>query len=353
VSTQTEKNPGVTPMENRNLIYYGAPGTGKSYKLNDEAHKKFRGDDQRERVTFSPDYSYANFVGTYKPALDGSGGITYKYVPGPFMRVYVKALQNPNNDYLLIIEEINRANAAAVFGEVFQLLDRDGNGRSEYPIAASEDVIAHLNKLGISDEKREQLVEAFIKSDKDELADDLLEKKKERIRHSFIDQVCIPPNMYIWATMNNADQGVQPLDTAFKRRWDFKYIGIDEGDSAIKGQAVELSKGGFSTKIEWNKLRQAINAKLLELKVNEDKLIGPFFLNKDVVPLKGKVNIDPTVFCEAFKTKVLMYLFEDAARNKRDKLFSLGAGGLPLSAIFAKFDSDGVNVFCDDIITKL
>lgn len=126
--------------EKRNLIYFGAPGTGKSYNLNqdkDELLKNYP--NNYERVTFHPDYSYANFVGTYKPVPENSS-ITYKYVPGPFMRILKKALNNPNEPYLLVIEEINRANVAAVFGDVFQLLDRNEENISEYDIATSEDM---------------------------------------------------------------------------------------------------------------------------------------------------------------------------------------------------------------------
>ena len=130
----------------RNRILFGAPGTGKSFTLNKE-RKELLGDGNEmdyERVTFHPDYSYANFVGTYKPVpckdSDGKDAITYEYVPGPFMRIYVEALKNGRTDdvkpFLLIIEEINRANVAAVFGDIFQLLDRDDDEVSEYPIQA-------------------------------------------------------------------------------------------------------------------------------------------------------------------------------------------------------------------------
>ena len=137
-----------------NRILFGAPGTGKSFTINNDAKELIgeENEDDYERVTFHPDYSYANFVGTYKPVptidSDGKDAITYEYVPGPFMRVYVKALKNSRTDnikpFLLIIEEINRANVAAVFGDIFQLLDRGDNYVSEYPIQASEDIKKHL-----------------------------------------------------------------------------------------------------------------------------------------------------------------------------------------------------------------
>lgn len=157
VSSELVFDTSVTSDKARNRIIFGAPGTGKSFTINRE-RKELLGDDNEtdyERVTFHPDYSYANFVGTYKPVpfidRDGKDAITYEYVPGPFMRVYVNALKSGRTEspkpYLLIIEEINRANVAAVFGDIFQLLDRDSQKVSEYPIQASEDIKKYLAKL--------------------------------------------------------------------------------------------------------------------------------------------------------------------------------------------------------------
>ena len=171
-------------------LYLESPGTGKSFKLNDEQKDLISEGGEYERVTFHPDYSYANFVGTYKP-VPTKNGISYEYVPGPFMRTYVKAIENGQSEnkedvkpFLLLIEEINRANVAAVFGEVFQLLDRDDRNASQYPVKPSEDIKAYLAKeLGGRPEQ--------------------------------YDEIKIPDNMYIWSTMNSADQGVFPMDTAF------------------------------------------------------------------------------------------------------------------------------------------
>lgn len=310
----------------RNRILFGAPGTGKSFTLNKEKEKLLAEGGEYERVTFHPDYSYANFVGTYKPVPckddQGHDAITYSYVPGPFMRTYVKALLNSRTDspkpYLLVIEEINRANVAAVFGDVFQLLDRDDDEVSEYAIQASEDIKKYLaEKLG---------------GDPEEYA-----------------EIRIPDNMFIWATMNSADQGVFPMDTAFKRRWDFTYLGIDDSEDGIMGKTVVLGEGQYKRIVEWNKLRKAINEELLTYKVNEDKLMGPYFISKKNLP--ESTEIDVKTFTRIFKNKVIMYLFDDAAKQKRITLF----GGCDekaksqYSKICSEFDRKGVFIFCEAI----
>lgn len=310
-----------------NRIFFGAPGTGKSYILNEEKNELLNNpDDDYERVTFHPDYSYANFVGTYKPVPKDDheeNEITYEYVPGPFMRVLIKSLKNPDKPYLLIIEEINRANVAAVFGDVFQLLDRDQEGDSEYPIQTSEDMKKYLEKN--------------------------LESDCSNIR--------IPKNMFIWSTMNSADQGVYMMDTAFKRRWNFCYIGIDEYEGEIEDKQVILGKE--QEEINWNDLRKAINHELLRYKINEDKLIGPFFINPiDLPSSEDNENFkeENDKFIEIFKNKIIMYLFEDVAKAQRRTLFSnkVSNNEYPLySDICNQFDEKGIEIFCDNIINEL
>ncbi len=319
---------GYKSAFSHNRIIFGAPGTGKSYRLNKDREELLKdgNEENYERVTFHPDYSYANFVGTYKPIPykkeDGEEGITYEYVPGPFMRIYVEALKNSKTDnvkpYLLIIEEINRANVAAVFGDVFQLLDRDENNVSEYPIEASEDVKKYLAK---------------------ELGGTPSNYKK----------IYIPDNMFIWATMNSADQGVYPMDTAFKRRWEFSYLGIDEKEEEIANRYIILGNAGYRRKVEWNKLRKAINNKLSSFKVNEDKLLGPYFVSSKAIKADEKGEIDKDVFVPIFKGKVLMYLFEDAAKQRRESLFSLEDKNIKYSSICKEFDEKGVYVFNAEI----
>ena len=312
-----------------NRILFGAPGTGKSFSLNKDAMELLKNGGEYERVTFHPDYSYASFVGTYKPVPykddDGKDSITYRFVPGPFLRVLVKALKSggtTKEPCLLLIEEINRANVAAVFGDVFQLLDRDEYGVSEYPIQTSEDVRKYLS---------EELAE---------LSGDFSTLR-------------IPDNMFVWATMNSADQGVFPMDTAFKRRWEFKYIGINDNDSDLNEKYVTLGSDEFRKRVEWNSLRKAINDFLAEHKINEDKQLGPYFISRSiVVPENG--DIDEKRFAAVFKNKVIMYLFEDAAKQCHAKLFE-GCEGRTLrySEICKEFDKKGIYIFNTSISSQV
>lgn len=295
----------------RNLIVFGAPGTGKSHCLEGlrGAKKKevIDGNDSDEdffksfeRVTFYPTYSYAQFVGSYKPVMkevDKDGfevdreqngvrtrrAIAYEFVPGPFLRILKDALRNDDKNYLLIIEEINRANAAAVFGDVFQLLDRDDDGSSEYSITPCREVIEYLMAKDVEG------IDGISKDDAEELR--------------------IPSNLYIWATMNSADQGVYPLDTAFKRRWDFEYRSLDNNISNDKC----VVKVGKDCNCKWGVLRKAINSVLKRNQINEDKLLSSSFVQPDG---------EDVISSNRFKMKVLMYLWEDAARMCRKSVFA-------------------------------
>lgn len=307
------------PEFERNRIVFGAPGTGKSYRLKDDCNELMKDlGGTYERVTFHPDYSYAHFVGTYKPVSDKKGNVLYKFVPGPFMRIYVDALKSGRTEepkpHLLLIEELNRARVASVFGDVFQLLDRDDDGVSEYDIQASEDIKSYLvSQLGG------------------------IPQNYERIR--------IPDNMFIWATMNSADQGVFPMDTAFKRRWSFEYLGINQNQMDLNGKVI-LGRDSHKLEVNWNQLRKAINEKLAQdFKVNEDKLMGPFFLSKKVIDTDEQGNIkNPDKFISTFKSKVIMYLYEDAAKQYKYKLFE-GRDNSKYSSICRDFDELGIDIF--------
>lgn len=332
------RNTNILPGIDRNLIFFGAPGTGKSYQLNDKVNSMIANDDQMERVTFHPDYSYAQFVGTYKPVSESDGQINYRFVPGPFARILVAALKSARDlqsnalPYFLVIEEINRSKVAAVFGDIFQLLDRKADNSSEYNIQASEDLRKYLSsELG---------------GEPDEYA-----------------SIFIPDNMFIWATMNSADQGVFPMDTAFKRRWNFQYIGIDdeeitEESSGTKIEHIKLIFTCGTDDIRWNVLRRAINMKLSSEDINahEDKLMGPFFIKCEGFTLDAANKVDPSEndkFLSVFNEKVLMYLFEDVARTRRPELFSgIVDKCSRFSQVKEAFLSEGLRIFGDDFKTK-
>lgn len=314
--TPLNYTPCKDKIKSYNRIIFGAPGTGKSFQLKQESTdgNHFA---NIERVTFHPDYSYGQFVGSYKPVSDDDGKISYEYVPGPFMRTLVAALESGKNGdaakkYLLIVEEINRAKVAAVFGDMFQLLDRTDAGDSVYEIQASEDVRRYLaRELG---------------GTKDNYA-----------------SIKLPNNMYIWATMNSADQGVFPMDTAFKRRWEFTYLSINANEKKIAIEDLPIINGDAKI-IKWNILRKSINNMLLkECKVNEDKLLGPFFISGEVFK-NATSNTD--AFFEAFNSKVLMYLFEDAGKMHQKKLFAgIDQNELTFSKVCEDFKTRGTAIF--------
>ncbi|WP_338912831.1 AAA family ATPase [Clostridium perfringens] len=276
----------------RNRIIFGAPGTGKSYRINNDIEINNLNELYR-RITFHPNYTFSQFVGSYKPVGKEDGVINYEFIGGPFLRTLIESLRDEKRGipHILIIEEINRANPAAVFGDIFQLLDRNSEGESTYTINMSSEMKKYVNKeLG---------------NNKDELY--------------------IPNNMYIWATMNSADQGVYPMDSAFKRRWSFEYIDIDENEEKLKELGCEIielptemldSEGNrIYKKYEWNEVRKTINENLKENKINEDKLLGPFFLSEKELK-ESRENFD-----NIFKSKVLMYLYEDILKHKNIPFF--------------------------------
>lgn len=512
-------------LERHSRILFGAPGTGKSYYLNVNSKKDVNGEkifdeNNIERVTFYPRYSYGQFVGLYKPVPSGDA-VTYRYVPGPFMRTYAKAKKNymeldsfkknidnkfkdinfflfPTNPdeqwnlfeniqtvceeeeftatkeakigdiglvyvkrskvlgdkpngiyaiakvvnvyddgkriianlrfiklfynnikigpplidyknmqeklkdenkssqveidelektdtdkedinpkdngkevkkeslqvrsrnkigdrlkkiiieqitekgldfyredrYLLIIEELNRANAASVFGDIFQLLDRKA-GKSTYPITTSE-------------EARDYLAKEFYGCNYEDCTP---AQRKE------CETMCIPSNMYIWATMNSADQGVEVLDTAFKRRWEYEYIGINESEGAVNSYYIPVCiKEDINTKkavtVQWNALRNKINDSLSNCFVKEDKLLGPFFLSEEKLKSveckndNGKDTLDVKIaeeFINAFKSKVLMYLFDDAAAGNINEIFKNNPKRY--STICDSFNDYGIEIF--------
>ena len=289
-----------------NWILFGAPGTGKSYVI-DQAAKQY----PRCRVTFHPDYTYAQFVGAYKPvpSQQTASGITYGFVPVPFVNTLVESLENPNTPHILIIEEINRADPAAVFGDVFQLLDRNDEGSSEYSVRTSQELKDYLQgKLSANAQKT---LRALIVD---------LEQSEADAPDYDCSEIAIPNNMYIWASMNSADQGVFPMDTAFKRRWTFQYLPIDS-DNGI----LQSADGAFLSE-HWDEIRTNIN-KLLKSQgrdIPEDKLLGPYFLSaRELHNDDEDAEQNAQNFVHVFASKVIMYLFEDAARYCRAQVFRI------------------------------
>lgn len=314
-------------------IFFGAPGTGKSYQLNKQAKKYF--ENNYERVTFHPNFMYGNFVGAFKPfpkLLQNSDGtikkdedgniqetITYDYIPGILIKQLVKALVNPSINYLVLIEEINRANVAAVFGDVFQLLDRKGDGESEYFISTSRELQEFLKK-------------EFSKYE-------LEESVKQKLGTDY-GTLYLPNNLYIWATMNSADQGVMPMDTAFRRRWNFEYLGIDEAANDNKAEFEKYKfKINSSEVVNWDLFRRELNKKLSLLNIPEDKLLGPYFISKSVLE---ETNIDKLT--ETIKNKVLMYLYEEAAKAYKSSLFAEGKYST-YSTVCKYFDENALTLF--------
>lgn len=303
----------AAPEYERNTILFGAPGTGKSYRLNEAVKQSFRAENCA-RVTFHPEYSYFDFVGCYKPTMKEKK-VQYRFVPGPFAQILRRALHaeaagDTESRFCLIVEEINRARVASVFGDIFQLLDRDGDGTSVYHVMPSAELSAYL-------------------------------QGKEEIEEQDIQPIRLPSNLYLWATMNSADQGVYPMDTAFKRRWHFEYLSVEESVPAKESEHYcEL----------WNLVRQGINDRLLNLKINEDKLMGYFFLN--AAERDDLVNFSRTKGQgKSFKDKVLMYLFEDAAKPIRSELFDDRIKTFSSLCREVNFGNPRLNVFKNEIFT--
>lgn len=340
-------------------IFYGAPGTGKSNtirKVVDEGGKK------NYRTTFHPDSDYSTFVGAYKPSMkpadisiysaeelavklkeikntgvsypchkfaakywrslkdlsaevikqilsacgftesmnveiskgvaigqeylnkDNDGKIIYTFTPQAFTRAYVEAW-NTEEEVYLIIEEINRGNCAQIFGDLFQLLDRDENGFSEYPIDADTDLGNYIK-------------EALKDSPRSDFRDGVKEGKK----------LVLPNNLFIWATMNTSDQSLFPIDSAFKRRWDWKYIPINEKE---KTWYIEIEKGN---RYSWSSFLKLINDKIGKEISSEDKKLGFFFCKATVKDKDG--DEEPTIITvDTFVSKVLFYIYNDVFKD--------------------------------------
>lgn len=254
-------------------ILFGAPGTGKSHTLNSYANIT---EQNSIRTTFHPDSDYSTFVGCYKPTKDEeSGEITYDFTPQAFTNAYVAAWKNAPTPFFLIIEEVNRGNCAQIFGDIFQLLDRDEDGYSSYKTTPDQDLANYIRKQ-------------FADTDIDD--DDVKSGNKMQL----------PPNLHIWATMNTSDQSLFPIDSAFKRRWDWRYIPIDYTDN---GHYIDCG----DTQYSWADFLQKVNDKVESVTQSEDKKLGYWFMGN------GAEQKEITV--DRFISKVVFYLWNDVFKD--------------------------------------
>lgn len=262
------------------IIYYGAPGTGKSHEVKKLTKELLEDGNEQDlpnvfRTTFHPDTDYASFVGCYKPAMKPTSPeektltgkdeeIMYSFVPQVFTDAYVYAYTNTTIPTYLVIEEINRGNCAQIFGDLFQLLDRK-NGKSEYKVKADKDLAQYLSEK--------------------------LDAGSEGIQDG---KLCLPANLYILATMNTSDQSLFPMDSAFKRRWEWEYVPINYGDGKSGEFKITIDENKFYSWIDFIK---KVNEKIFDLTQSEDKQMGNFFIKHsiDEKGFKSKSNVLPLV----------------------------------------------------------
>lgn len=309
------------------LIYYGAPGTGKSFTIDNNTNEN-----NSVRTTFHPDSDYAGFVGAYKPTMapmpinafvgttvhhaknaDNEKAyekkIVYKYVPQAFLKAYVEAWKRysptEDNPYYLVIEEINRGNCAQIFGDLFQLLDRNSQGSSSYAISADEDIAQFLRDdkngfAGFSDEQKDVIRKFVLKKDSG---------SEEHIGNSILNgaKLLLPPNMRIWATMNTSDQSLFPIDSAFKRRWNWEYMPIEY-------DKMDWTFVVGDKRYRWGDFLKEINPKILKLTMSEDKQMGYFFAKPDKKS-KDDLTENDTISTKVFVNKVLFYLWTDVFKD--------------------------------------
>lgn len=329
-------------------IFYGAPGTGKSYEIN-----QITKDKEVIRTTFHPDSDYSTFVGAYKPTSievpvrdvtgkviveDGKqvkeNRIVYEFVEQAFLQAYTKAWKAYSRtaegeraeEQYLVIEEINRGNCAQIFGDLFQLLDRNSYGFSDYPITADKDMKKQLAKTftGITIQDAERINSIY---DKD-IVSQVLNG----------DVLLLPDNLYIWATMNTSDQSLFPIDSAFKRRWDWKYVPISEGhdeEGNKLGHKIEV-KG---KKYDWWDFVEKINNEIGEQTKSEDKKLGYFFC-------KAQNGI---ISAETFVSKVVFYLWNDVFKDQAfaSNIFQDGEDELTFNKFYDS-NANGKTIIKDD-----
>ena len=313
-------NEAIRGYLHQNVIFYGVPGCGKSFFI--ENLLKTKDDDGKiidmprsyyKRILFHPEYSYSDFVGQLRPVTEGEK-ITYQFDPGPFTEILLDAYKDREHNYFLIIEEINRGNAPAIFGDLFQLLDRK-DGVSEYSID-NKDILDYF----------ERELEIARESEKDDIS--AMAQAVETIKR---EGVRIPENLTIFATMNTCDQNVFTLDTAFKRRWRMSRI-ENKFDSILSTWKIQFENG---KDVSWKDFAEKVNDAILnncnDGTAAEDKQLGAFFIKEN----------DKNV--RRFAEKVLMYLWDDVAKYDKSQLFDT-KNYKTLDMVIDEF-VDGNNVF--------
>lgn len=279
VSNPEEKKSAFYTPNFSQIIYYGVPGSGKSHKIDEETENL--PDDQKMRVVYHPEYTNADFIGQILPVMEGNG-VRYAFKSGAFTKILIEALKNPSKPYYLIIEEINRGNAAAIFGEIFQLLDRGSDGWSSYCI-----------------------MNDYINYEIRKSAPELNWTENTGIR--------LPPNLSLLATMNTSDQNVFTLDNAFQRRWDMQLVPNECSDTNQMEATITVA----NQKITWKDFQQTINSVIGEkaneggLSSMEDKRLGCWFVKAENKEIKA----------DLFSNKVLKYLWDDAFKFYHQDIF--------------------------------
>lgn len=358
----TSKNylyaPSSLPLQK---IFYGAPGTGKSFTIDNIVD-----DDNSIRTTFHPDTDYASFIGAYKPTMESvpmsyvSEGkakyaqpfgehtgkerkIVYKYVPQAFLKAYTAAWKNymSGKPYFLVIEEINRGNCAQIFGDLFQLLDRNNSGSSSYPISADEDIRQYLNNFfakTVSDTNDKYLTN----EERDAIRDFVFVKdngKHVNVGEQILNgsKLILPPNLHIWATMNTSDQSLFPIDSAFKRRWDWEYMPIVYNPTDKRtGQSIEWKFRVGDSLYSWGVFLKKINPEIYMLTESSDKQMGYFFAKAD--------HNTGTISENVFLNKVLFYLWTDVFKDYAIGSKAFQSEGLKRPFRFTDFFEDNANI---------
>lgn len=301
----------------KNIVVYGTPGCGKSFYVQNTLLKEFgvANDEQhRIRTTFYQDYTNTDFVGQIIPKVKEDKSVTYEFNPGPFALAMKMAIEHSNEPVALVIEELNRGNAASIFGDIFQLLDRTEEGKSQYKIT-NVNLQDYLNKVF-----------------------------KDKNIH--FDYIVIPSNLYIVATMNTSDQNVFTLDTAFKRRWKFEKL---PNVFAKDHEYAEYYVPGM-TGVTWRHLVDSINRYIVknadELS-SEDKQLGVYFIGKETL-CKEQTGETDVVKKKEFAYKLLEYLWDDVAKYNHVDWF--GADIKTLDQLIAEYMENGQKVFVNGII---